>query len=220
LDAHEVAAWLHGVDSFHKNAILLFDDLVSHVKEQAYAGVLQNLTGPEYWYNVYNPTDSESIRWWAFDTDGVIRFLTMLVKVHDRYLRGDASAGQFKDVCRQLKRDPRFPLLIIYGTFAPRDMQRFRQDNSVRRQWLKNAALLDLRSEHRMPSATDVEFGHTLTLESSEGTDSYWCERADLVLWDLLSIRNSEDVAVVGRQLLGLAPTPNPPPQPTRSADG
>ncbi len=159
----------------------------------------------------------ESIRWWVFDTDGVIRFLTMLVKVHDRYFRGDASAGPYKDVCRQLKRDPRFPLLIVYGTFAPRDMQQFRQNNDVRRQWLKNAALLDLRPEHRMPTATDVRFGHTLTLESTEGTNSYWCERSDLVLWDLLSIRNSEDVAVVGRQLLGLGPAPNLPLQSTGS---
>src|SRR3972149_2538043 len=80
---------LKDVDTFHKNLLLLFDDLVALVREKTYTGVFTHLTGPEYTYGIWNATNSEYRREWIFNHGGCIRFAVMLVAAEDEQLRGN-----------------------------------------------------------------------------------------------------------------------------------
>jgi hypothetical protein len=148
---------LSSVDDFHKNTILLFDDLVSLVREKAYRDSLEDLTGPEYYYWVSNAQSSEHRRHWVFRHKDQFRFVVMLVKCEDGKLR--AGNNLYKHVCVQLQRDPKFPLLLVYGVFEPYDRAHFVNDNNVRRNWLLNAVFIDVCEEQVFPRIQDLQFG-------------------------------------------------------------
>jgi hypothetical protein len=198
----ELAQTLASIDTFHKNLLLLFDDFSGYVRDKTYAGTLQNLTGPENVYGVWNANESEHMRLWVFNHNDRIRFAVMLIKVHDRHLRGNSTL--YKAMCSQLGRDPKFPLLLIYGIFEPRDIRRFLGDQNVRRHWVLNAVLIDIRQEQKYPQITEFRFGDTIILESTEGTDSYWCEKAQIVFCDLTTITDTGKLSHIASHLLNM----------------
>lgn len=196
----DLAKTLHEVDAFHKNLLLLFEDLVQCVKEKTCGDSVQHLTGPENEYHIARPNQSEFRRVWIFRHRERFRFVTMLVKAHDDHLSADNAA--YKAICRQLKRDPRFPLLLACGVFEPRDLERFTKDNWARREWVHNACLLKLQSAHEHTPISDVHFGGTLTLQSPEGSNSYWCEKAVISFHDLAGLTDSLKLSAMADRLL------------------
>jgi len=153
---------LKSVDSFYKNLYLLFDDLKDMVKEKAYTATIEDLTDDlNCWIDAKT---SEHRRSWVFNHNGRIRFAVMLVTTNDDYLRGNSSI--YKAMCCQLARDPKFPLMLIYGVFEPRDTIRFNNDNNFRRNWLLNATLIDIQDDQNYSNISELNFGDMFTLKS------------------------------------------------------
>ena len=206
MNVAELVPVLENIDGFYKNTLLLFKDLMSFVREKAYTGTLEDLTGPGYGYTVFHDknegVDSEHLQLWVFKHNGRIRFAIMLVKMSEGTLRGRSAL--YKSMCGQLQRNPRFPLLLIYGVFEPRDINRFRGDNNIRRHWVLNTALIDTREEQMYPEISELRFDNVFTLESKEGTDSWWCEKAKFVICDLATITDSLKLSGIADHLLKL----------------
>jgi hypothetical protein len=196
----ELVPSLKSADSFHKNILLMFDDLVSMVREKAYNCILKDLTGPENGYSIWNANTSEHRRLWVFNHDGRIRFAVMLATTHDDHLKGNSNL--FKAMCAQLERDAKFPMLLIYGAFEPRDSNRFNNDHNVRRHWGLNATLIDIREEQSHSDISQFHLGDTFMLESKEGTDSWWCEKGSFVICDLTAITDTTKLSCVADHLL------------------
>ncbi|WP_295455853.1 hypothetical protein [uncultured Thiodictyon sp.] len=199
----ELVSALKSADVFHKNLLLMFDDLVSLVREKAYNSILKDLTGPtgpEGGYWIWNANASEHRRLWIFSHDDRIRFVVMLIKTHEDHLKGNSAI--FKAMCAQLKRDPRFPLLLIYGVFEPRDSNRFNKDQNLRRHWARNATLIEIRGEQEHSDIARLHLGDEFTLESQVDTDSWWCEKGKFVIRDLTTITDATELCCVADHLL------------------
>jgi hypothetical protein len=201
----EYVTALKGSDAFHKNVILLLADLATLVSEKTHTGKLTHLDGPENNYSVWSEDGSEYSEYrgaWVFDFDNRIRFAEVLVGTYDRALKGESHA--YKAMCSQLARDPKVPLLLIYGVFEPRDTARFYNDRDARRQWVRNATLIDLHEEQSYSAISALQFDKPVTVESKEGTDSYWCEKAKFVICDLTTITDNTKLSSLADQLLKL----------------
>lgn len=201
MSVDELVSALDSVDSFHKNAMLLFDDLLRMVREKAYADKIEDITN-EGGYGVWNITDSEHMRLWIFKHNDSFRFVVMLIKAHDAYLRGNSAT--YKDMCHQLERNPKFPLILIYGIFEPREISRFYNDLNLRRQWIRNVAMIEIQEGQTYPKAKELKFGNTYALESKEGFSPYYCEKAKYVICDLTTITDSTKLSNIVDQLLTL----------------
>ncbi len=126
----------------------------------------------------------------------------MLVKVKEEQIRG-RSPG-FKAVCQQIGIDIVFPLLLITGVFEPRDIQRFRNDANVRRNWVYHTLLLEVPDNIPLANPNTYCFNENLTALSLEGTDSWWCEKAMFKIRRLVDIKDSQAVEGVAEELLRL----------------
>jgi hypothetical protein len=189
-------------DRFHKNCLMLFDDLIASISDKTLRDNITDLVGPEGGYWVSNVRESEHRRQYVFGHDSRIRFVLMLVKTKEPDIRG--SSG-YRAVCRQLGVDMVFPLLLVTGVFEPRDTTRFRNNLNLRRNWLSNTLLLGGVPETiRLLDPALYCFNQLLTITSPDGTDSWWCEKAAFKLRRLNDIRDSQMVEEVVDELLKL----------------
>lgn len=191
---------LKQVDHFHKNCLLLFDDIVALIREKTLSDNLVDLTYPEGSYQFLKATESEYRRQFIFDHNGRIRFIFMLVKTKEEHIRGKSSG--FKAVCSQLSVDVVFPLLLVTGVFEPRDITRFRTQQNVRRNWLDNPLLLRVPDNILLAEPFSYCFDTLLTVMSRDGADSWWCEKAMFKIRRLIGIQDSHAVETVVDDLL------------------
>jgi hypothetical protein len=191
---------LKQVDLFHKNCLLLFEDIIACVRAKTLSSNMTDLLGPEGSYQFSNATESEYRRQFIFDYNGRIRFVFMLVKTKEEHIRGKSS--DFKAVCSKLNVDVVFPLLLITGVFEPRDITRFRAQYQVRRNWLDNPLLLRVPENIRLAEPSSYCFDSLLTVTSPEGTDSWWCEKAVFKIRRLIDIQDNQAVETIVDELL------------------
>ena len=139
-----IAGTLRGVDNFHKNALLLFNDLVHGVEQELLAN---NITVKVNFgnYTVFDPYKSEHMRTFLFECCKRFFFIGMLIKTREEHVK---HSPVFKQLCSQLSRDPDFPMFIWYGRFDPDDQSKFYTHTNCRGDWLLNSILLRLQSEH------------------------------------------------------------------------
>lgn len=185
---------IESVDSFHKNCLLLFDDIVSSIKEKTLTGNLLNLVGPEGNFSVWNTNMSEYHRVYVFKYEMQIRFVWMLVKTHDEKLQSNSTG--FKEICHELNINSRYPLLMVAGLFKPKDSNRFMEQLNVRRNWVDNILLLKISDDIKknINRTKPYEFEKIMSLKTLEGTDSWHCEESVFIIRDLVNIKNSDDV--------------------------
>jgi hypothetical protein len=126
--SQDIVKALSEVDGFHKDCMLLFNDIVASIRQNTLTGSIRDLVDPELWCNIEDrPRDhtinSEHRGNFLFDHDGRMRFVLMLVKTHEDHLRNQSHG--FKAICRQLGIDVLFPLLLVTGLFEPQDAPRW-----------------------------------------------------------------------------------------------
>ena len=107
-------------------------------------------------------------------------------------------------VCSRLGIDPVVPLIVCYGTFEPRDTMRFSQEANVRRNWANNTVLLDLPDDVHLAEPHAYSFENAISISSSEGTKSWYCEKAIVKIRRLLDIENSQQIDALVTDLLAM----------------
>lgn len=190
--AESSAQALRSVDDFHKNAALMFEDIHASIQQSGLATAITPRQGPEGQYGLWNSKDSEHKRLFIFECTQKYRFVQMLVKVSDSKLRGGET--KYKAVCAGLEIDPVFPLLIVWGVFHPRDIGRLNGDGYVRRNWADNTVLLGVPDEITLADPSSYTWDGTVIVASPPGTDSRYCEGAEVRLRRLTDIHDSRDV--------------------------
>jgi hypothetical protein len=140
---------LKEVDGFHKTCALLFDDIEAAIQRNPLTASMSKLLGPERWYAVEGANRSEHRGNFLFDHDGRIRFVFMLVKTHENYLRGKSPG--FEAICQHLKVDVLFPLLLVTGVFEPREVPPLTRNGWTYRRWLDGTLQLDLPNNDYLP---------------------------------------------------------------------
>ena len=180
--AEDASNAIRQADAFHKNIALLFEDLYAGVQEKGLATKIRPITN-EGMYGVWSSKDSEHKRLFIFEGLGKLRFIHLLAKVYDAKLRGKGT--KYKAVCARLEVDP---LIVCCGTFEPRNLVRFAQDNNLRRNWADNTVLLEVPDEIDLANPDSYTVGRTVSLESKEGTDSWHCEKATVNIRRLMEI--------------------------------
>jgi hypothetical protein len=193
---------LREVDEFHKNAALMFEDIHASIQQRALGGTIIPWTGPEGAYGVWNSRDSEHKRLFVFAYADKYRFVQMLIKIHDEKLRG--KGRKYKAVCEQLQIDPVVPLIMVWGVLQPRDVARFNRDQNVRRNWADNTLLLGVPDEINLAEPSSYSWGATITVGSTDGTDSYYCEGAAVQFKPLTDIRDTRDIAFLTADLMAM----------------
>ena len=114
---------------------------------------------------------------YIFEIAGQLRFVQILVKARDEYLR--YSGAHYKAVCAKLDLDPVVPLVLVYGLFRPRDVTRFIQNGPwIRRKWANNTVLLELPEEVILADPNSYDWHQPVRIQSTVGTDSQYCEDA------------------------------------------
>ena len=191
---------LRDADAFHKNACLMFEDIVASIREQALLGTLKDLQGPEGEYGIWSSKLSQHKHLFIFEFAGRFEFVHILLKAHDDLLRGESA--QYKAVCVKLEVDPIMPLLLAYGIFRPRDIQRFTGEAWLRRDWANHTILLGVPDEIRLADPNLYEWNKAVVVQSPVGTDSHYCEGATVKLRALTEIRNQNDIRALVEDLL------------------
>lgn len=187
----ELAKSLKSADSFHKNLSLLFDDMVSLIKERTYdCRDFENLLGPEGYYGIWKADNSGSIRSWIFGINNNIFFTVIVVATEDRLLQGNSNL--FRSLCAQLERDPKFPLFLLYGIIDPCDLNRFRTDLNLRRAWITHATLVNQADLLHYPDINVYEFGETITIINEDAGNTWWCGKASFVIRDLMAVTDTD----------------------------
>jgi hypothetical protein len=201
--SQEIVNALRWVDGFHKNSMLLFDDTVASIRQNTLTGIIKPLVGPERWCDVkQNAIDSDHQGNFVFDHDGRLRFLFMLVKTSEGYIR-DQSPG-FKAICRELHVDVLFPLLLVTGVFEPQEVPRWRYNDDNYRRWLHSTLLLRAPENKHWPDPTNYALDKLLTIEVQGGDGIPWCEKARFTIRQMTDIRDSHDVDKIVAELLRL----------------
>jgi len=96
------------------------------------------------------------------------------------------------------------PLIVVSGTFEPRDAAGFAQDGNRRRNWANNTVLLDVPEEISLADPSAYSFDSMVLLQSPPGSNPWYCEKATIKVRRLLEIRNSEDIEDLVDELLRL----------------
>jgi hypothetical protein len=195
---------LQQMDQFHKNCLLLFDDLVAAVRQRTLKTRLAEVLGPEGSYSVWRPDLSEGYRRVIFEHEAHFRFAFMLVKSSEERLKEQGSAD-FRSVCGQLGLDVLFPLILVAGVFEPRDPAAFRSAELwVRRNWLDNTLLLGFfpqRQKIAEPSAFSL--GSVVSV-GGETVSPQNCQRAHFRIWRLTEIKDTTALNGIVDQLLAM----------------
>jgi hypothetical protein len=199
MNYNEVVSAMQDVDNFQKNLLLMFEDLRKIVWEKAYRETITDITN-EGGSWIWDPSDSEHKRIWIFEHNKIIRFVAMLVTTSDKQLKGNSSI--FKAMCSKLKRDPKNPLIMLYGVFSPRTIDTFKNDLNIIRHWVQNVLLMELHEDHGPIDIEAIEFGEILSLESKIGTNAWSCESARYTLSDLMALTDSEKLTAVAYKIL------------------
>jgi len=199
----EIVRALSGVDGFHKNCMLLFDDAAALVRRNTLTGTIKPLLGPERWCDVkQNAIDSDNQGNYLFDHDSRLRFVFMLVKTYEGYIRSQPSG--YKAICQQLGVDVVFPLLFITGVFELREVPGWRYNDDNYRRWLHSILLLRVPENESWPNPTDYALDKLLTIDAPRGTGTQWWEKATFTIRQLTDIRDSKAVGNIVAELLGL----------------
>jgi hypothetical protein len=215
---NETIKAIRSVDSFHKKCILLFDDIVSVIKEKTLTDEVVHI-GHEGSYGVWNVNESEHLRQYIFKHNDIIRFVCMFVKIRENKLR--AYLTGFQKICHELEIDPVYPLIIVFGLFQPRDNDRFLQELNLRRNWIDNTVMLGMPDNivQGTTRSTPYEFDKLLWIETPLGTDSWYCEKSIFKIMELLEVKNSKGVESISENLLNIDPVKEIAAQPNAPAD-
>ncbi len=189
---------LQSIDAFHKKCLLLFEDIVTSIREKTLPSNMTDLVN-EGNYSIWDSNQSEHMKRYVFEQDGVIRFVYMLIKTKEEQVR---AANGYKTICQELGANVLFPLILVWGIFKPRDVERFRNQLNVRRSWTMNTVLLQVPDNVKFTRTTPYTFKNTLTFNTPEGTDSYYCENASFIIYPLTEIQDSHDVERLVDELL------------------
>ena len=181
----------------------MFHDIVANIREKMLSTTVTDRHGPDasYWLNNEN---SEHKHLFIFECAGQYRFIQMLVKTNDELLRGQGT--QYKAVCAKLGLDPIVPLVLMYGLFRPRSVDRFISEaNWFRRKWANNTVLLELPDEMKLADPNSYEWGQPVRVQSPMGTNSQFCEDATVCLRKLTEIRDQNEIGLMVDELLSLS---------------
>lgn len=201
--ATELVDSLRSVDLFHKNCFLLFEDIVSTIKENTYADNVTEFRWPEGMYQISNSKDSEYRRQYIFKHNDTIRFICLFVKLSESGMQKDCA--YYKQICKEaLVVDPVYPLLVVYGVLKPRDLERFEKEHDLRRNWIDNTLLLELPDHIRQVTEIPIPycFERELEIKTAYETDSWYCEHAVFKIKKLLDVKDSERVKLIVKDLL------------------
>jgi hypothetical protein len=201
--SQEIVNSLREVDGFHKNCMLLFDDIVASIRQNTLTGIITPLVGPERWCDVkQNAIDSDHQGNFMFDHGSRLRFVFMLVKTYEGYIRSQSPG--FKAICRALDVDVLFPLLLVTGMFEPREVPRWRYNDDNYRRWLHSMLLLRLPENESWPDPATYALDNELHIEMPGGDSTPWCEKATFTIRRLTDIRDSQAVEKIVGELLRL----------------
>lgn len=196
----ELTKTLHEVDAFHKNLFLLFEDLVQCIREKAYSETLQTAGYPEGTYGIGETNKSEFRRYHVFRHQNKVRFITMLVKTHEDYLNGGNTA--YKELCRQLDRDPRFPLLLACGVLKLCGQDILDTNTYARREWTLNACFLNLQNKYEISAPGEIRLENSLTLKNTDKSSPYGGSELEVSFHDLATLTDSLKLSDMAERLL------------------
>ena len=183
---------LKDVDEFHKNCLLLFDDLVSLIDEKTLADEVKNILLHKG-YSVWNSQESEHIDVYIFEHNQQIRFVCMFVKVCEKDLKNNCNA--YKQLCRKLKLNIKYPFILAYGIFKVRDKDKFEKDRYLKFNWVKNLVLINIPEDILdQLYHSEYKFNELLKLEANSKISSWYCNGAIFKIKLLFDIKNSSDI--------------------------
>jgi hypothetical protein len=205
--SQEIVTALSEVDGFHKDCMLLFNDIVASIRQSTLRGSIKDLVGPEHWCVAEDTPNGHSIDSshqgnFMFDHDGRIRFVFMLVKTAENHFRHQ-SLG-FKAICQKLDVDVLFPLLLVTGLLEPREVPRWRSNDDNYRRWLESTLLLSVPQNVQWPDPTNYALDKLLTIEMPGGAGIQWYKKATFTIRRLTDIRDSQAVESIVAELLRL----------------
>jgi hypothetical protein len=206
--SQEIVNALSEVDSFHKDCMLLFNDIVASIRQNTLTDSIKDLLGPEHWCVVEdNPKgrtiDSSHQGNFVFEHNGRMRFVFMLVKTAENHFRRQSPG--FRAICQQLGvEEVLFPLLLVTGVFKPDEAPRWRYNHENYRRWLESTLLLSVPQTAQLPDPTSYALDNSLTIEMQGGDGTQWCETATFTIRQLADIRDSRKVEEIVEDLLKL----------------
>jgi hypothetical protein len=202
--SQDIVKALSEVEGFHKDCMLLFNDIVASIRQNTVTGSLKGLLGPEHWYAVEDTPAVRAIESshqgnFVFDHNGRMRFVFMLVKTAENYFRRQSPG--FKAICQQLNVDVLFPLLLITGVFEPQTPG-LPPSLEVYRHWLASTLLLGVPQTVQWPDPATYVLNELRTIKIPGGNGSQWCETAVFTIRRLTDIRDRQDVETIVAELL------------------
>lgn len=205
LNSQPIAA-LEEVDRFHKTCRLLFDDLVSSVKDlllgQPFVQIMHEAS-----YNVWNARQSEHVGHFVFADRDVLKFAFMLVKpLEDRMAKGPGYAS----VCQELAVDLKFPLLLLTGVYYPRDtatVERFHREPYLRRAWPHHLLKLDVPVDvvQKIHCSSPYRLDQDLEFSTDPSVDPWYCTKARFRVRRIMDIHDQVEVARIAKELVTYA---------------
>jgi len=202
MDTNPVIQPLLEVDAFHKNASLIFEDIVASIRQKTETITITNLQGPEGGYGVWSSTQSEHKRLFIFQHGDRCRFILMLIKTSEKQLRSNAK--HYKDICAKLGVNPIMPLLITWGIFEPRDIDRFKREGNLRRNWVDHVLLLGVPDDKTLADANTYDFNEPISVENKTETDLWLCDKAIVKIRSVTDIHDTTDIEKLVNDLLSM----------------
>jgi hypothetical protein len=203
--SQDIVKALSEVDGFHKDCMLLFNDMVASIRQNTLTGSIKDLLGPEHWCVIEDNSrgraiDSSHQGNFMFDHDGRMRFVFVLVKTAENHFR--LQSPGFKAICQQLSVEVLFPLLLVTGVFEPHEAPRWRYNHENYRRWLESTLLLSVPQTAQWPDPTSYALDKLLTIDMPGGDGTQWCEKARFAIRRLTDIRDSKGVEKIVAELL------------------
>jgi len=196
---------ISSVDSFYKNCFLIFEDIVSLIKEKTLKDNISPIPENDGAYWIGNSKLSSSYKMSVFKHNDKFRFVVMFIKTNEEKLRNNSS--NFKLICHELNIDSIYPLIIVFGIFHPRDIKRFLGSLDVRRGWIENTLLLNVPENvgKSFIRSEPYKLEELLSIETVTGTDSWYCEKAIFKIRKLIDVKDSNEVEKIVDELLSIS---------------
>lgn len=194
---------LKSVDAFHKNCQLLFDDLVSLIREKTLADHIRDLLGPEGGYCVWNSRESEHKEVYIFEHNEQIRFISMFIKNREENIKKNSDG--YKDICRELGIDIIYPFVLVFGVFKVNDRDRFINDRYLKFNWINNTLLIGLPENILAQlSRPSYKLNETIEINMNGEVDSWYCNGAVFKIKSLFNIKDPCNLEEVANELLNI----------------
>lgn len=185
---------LKSFENLSHDITLLYEDFQSETRrlcfEQKKVLELEN-----WWSYTWFDKKLQLVAQYHYREGNVVRGFTIIASMHDDWLK---TPDDYYKMCTDLKVDPKYPLLLIYGVFEPIDISQYNA-----KEWFQLFTGVNNWNKCKLPGT--YEFNKTTEIITNiDAQSSGWFKKGQIRIKPLLDIKGQSDIASVAEELLNM----------------